>query len=256
MPSALAGPATLPLQTRVAPIDQADVADRTIQVIWTTGASVVRPRGFPSLGVNEACDEVLLVTNEAVDLSRLRAGAAVLDSHQTETVGAQRAVVENAWLQSGKGYAAIRFPRAGIDLDSDRLLGLARDGIIRNVSVGYSLNRVRVVEPTRQGGRPQVVVERWTPYELSFVTVPADTGAQVINNSKRRFPVQVVGRQSAADTIMLAACRLRMDLRSDLRAKPDVAMSQYNAYLRARGIDPSGTTASSEAMRALRAAYN
>lgn len=251
MSSPMAGARSVPLQTRAAPIAQANTADRTIQVIWTTGAAAPR-RGLPSLGITEVYDEVLLVTDAAVDLSRLRAGAAVLDSHQTGTVGAQRAVVEDAWLQAGKGYANIRFPKAGIDLDSDRLLGLARDGIIRNISVGYSLNRVRVVEPTKANERLQVIVEHWTPYELSFVTVPADTGAQVLTGSKRLFPVQIVGNRGTLSTIEVAALRLRMGLRQDAR-RAKTWSDQFDTELRARAIDPYSEAAHRARIAAFRA---
>lgn len=226
----------LPLQIREAPITKTTTLDRTIQVIWTTGATVVR-RGFPELGISEPCDEILLVTDDAVDLSRLKAGAAVLDSHQTETVASQRAIVEDAWIQGGKGYASARFPKAGLDPASDRLFVLAKDGIIRNVSVGYAINRVRVVKPTRSGERIKVIAERWTPHELSFVAVPADIGAKVLTGNQRLFPVEVVRGTGGIGIIRSAAARLRMSMRA-YPCETHTALNAYAAELRLAGIDP------------------
>ena len=56
-------------------------------------------------------------------------------------------MVERAWIEGKEGKATIRFPREGLDQAADRMFGLISDGIIRNVSVGYSIERVKVVEP-------------------------------------------------------------------------------------------------------------
>ncbi len=84
-------------------------------------------------------DEVLIVSEKAVDLSRLNAGAAVLDSHNAYTTQAQVAVVERAAIRDGEGIATIRFPKPGVDESADRLFVLVADRIVRNVSVGYSI---------------------------------------------------------------------------------------------------------------------
>ena len=57
--------------------------------------------------------------------------------------------------------------------------GLVSEGIIRNVSVGYSQDEVKIERPERIGDVGKWVVTRWTPFEISFVTIPADPGAQV-----------------------------------------------------------------------------
>ncbi|MEH0069336.1 HK97 family phage prohead protease [Pannonibacter sp. Pt2-lr] len=72
------------------------------------------------------------------------------------------------------------------------MFGLISDGIIRNVSVGYSIERVKVVEPVAKGEVEQRIVERWTPLEVSFVTVPADPRAQVRAADQASYPVEIV----------------------------------------------------------------
>lgn len=70
----------LPMQTRLAPVASIEAETRTVEVVWTTGASVRRRRWT---GFDTAIDyeEILVVSRDAVDLSRLDAGAPVLDSH-------------------------------------------------------------------------------------------------------------------------------------------------------------------------------
>ena len=74
--------------------------------------------------------------------------------------------------------ARLRFPSEGADPEADRLWRMVSEGIIRNISVGYIQDEVRVVEPQKRGEVEKWLVERWTPYEISFVTVGADPGAQ------------------------------------------------------------------------------
>lgn len=204
-------PASLPLQMREAPVKSVTAASRLIEVVWTTGAAVRRLR-WDGWDTAVPFDEVLEVSDAAIDLTRLKAGAPVLDSHQAQSISAQRAVVENAWLSGGKGYASLRFPTEGVSEASDQLFRMAKDKIIRNISVGYAINRVRVEEPKKAGEVERRIVERWTPYELSFVTVPADAGAQVRSQAQTRtFPVTVV-RGSGGDFSPEAA-RARMRAR-------------------------------------------
>ncbi len=55
--------------------------------------------------------------------------------------------------------------------------------------MGYSVDQVRIVEPETRDGVEQWIVERWTPYELSFVTIPADPQAQTRSGATETYPV-------------------------------------------------------------------
>jgi hypothetical protein len=168
----------LPMQTRLAPVASIEAETRTVEVVWTTGASVRRRRWT---GFDTAIDyeEILVVSRDAVDLSRLQAHAPVLDSHSQWTTRAIVGVVERAWIDKGEGRASLRFPKPGVDEAADRLFALVTDGIVRNISVGYRIDKVRIERPERVGEPERWFVERWTPHELSFVAVGADPGAQV-----------------------------------------------------------------------------
>ncbi len=198
MPKTAMEEAGMPAQTRLAPIAKPDADARTMDVIWTAGASVRRRRRTYSDGV-QVYDEELVVSDKAIDLARMKAGAPVLDSHSAWSTRSQIAVVDDVWLSDGKAYARIKFPSEGVDEQSDRVFALASEGIIRNISVGYSIDKVRVVEPKEEAGVTRWVVERWTPHEISFVTIPADPDAQVQGQRSAvdLFPIEFLNRASA-----------------------------------------------------------
>lgn len=207
-------PDALPLQTRLAPLGTVDVASRTIEVVWTTGATV-RRRRYIGWDTSVPFDEELVVTSEAIDLTRMQAGAPVLDSHSGYSTDSIRAVVDKVWLAGGQGLATLRFPSEGVRKSSDELFEMARDKIIPNISVGYRIDQVRVIAPKKEGDIERRVIEKWTPYEVSFVAVPADAGAQVRSGDTRSFPVQIIGRATPPGAIgTAAAVRSRMLMRA------------------------------------------
>jgi phage major head subunit gpT-like protein/phage head maturation protease len=139
---------------------------RTVDVIWTTGAAVNRrdTRG--------SYREVLSLAPGHVHLDSLR-GASVLDDHQNRGLRNVLGVVEEAAIEGGRGTARIRFSSRP---EVEPIVRDVQAGVIRNVSVGYSVQRRREEVDPRTGIRTQTAIE-WTPSELSFVPVPADPGA-------------------------------------------------------------------------------
>ncbi|MET3791779.1 prohead protease/major capsid protein fusion protein [Aquamicrobium terrae] len=196
-------PASLPMQTRREPILPAtvDTETRSVDVVFTTGAAVRRQRwtGWDS---SVPFDEILEVSERAIDLSRLNAGAPALDSHSVWSSFSQVGVVERAWIEGKEGRATIRFPREGLDQAADRMFGLISDGIIRNVSVGYSIDRAKVIEAEKKGEVEKRIVERWTPLEVSFVTVPADPRAQVRAADQASYPMEFIETRSNKEASM------------------------------------------------------
>lgn len=146
---------------------------RTVEVVFTTGASGVR------YGWSEDYIEQLDVTPEAVDLTRLNSGAPVMDNHSwyatsSETPG----VVESAWIVDGEGRAILRFDT---DEKGEALFGKIARGIITKVSVGYRVSEYERIAPENKGDLPIYVARRWMPFEISMVPVPFDNGAGVRN---------------------------------------------------------------------------
>jgi HK97 family phage major capsid protein len=63
-----------------------------------------------------------------------------------------------------RGYAKVRFSRNKL---AQEVLDDVRDGILRGVSFGYSIDEME----EREGS---MVATRWSPYEISVVSIPAD----------------------------------------------------------------------------------
>ena len=108
-------------------------------------------------------NEILSHTPDAADLSRLNDAAPVLFNHDpNKPIG----VVERAWMDEGKkrGYVSVRFSKNQF---AQEVLNDVRDGVLRNVSFGYS------IDDLQQRGE-DFIATRWSPYEVSIVTIPAD----------------------------------------------------------------------------------
>ena len=108
-------------------------------------------------------NEVLSHERGAVDLGRMNDGAPVLFNHDPNRV---IGVVERAWLDGEKkrGMVSVKFSRNPF---AQEVMTDIADGVLRNVSVGYSINQME----ERAG---DFVATSWSPYEVSVVGIPAD----------------------------------------------------------------------------------
>lgn len=177
----------LPKFGRAAEVSAAsfDEADNTIEVIWTTGAAV-RRRDWRS---GRFYQEVLEVSPQAVRLDRLNAGAPLLDTHDDwslrSVIGS--VVPGSAKLEGGKGFARVKLSRAAEDA---AIVEKIKDGIIRNISVGYAIHRVQKTESDVDGADDEWRVVDWEPLEISAVPVPADAGSQIRKNEHELTPCE------------------------------------------------------------------
>lgn len=107
--------------------------------------------------------EVLSHDTKAPNFMRLNDGAPFLFNHNPDKV---LGVVERAYLNEDKkrAYAKIRFSRSEF---AKQYLDDVKDGILRGISFGYSIDEV---EQREEG----VLATSWTPHELSLVSIPAD----------------------------------------------------------------------------------
>ena len=120
-------------------------------------------------------NEVLSHDPSAVDLGRMNDGAPVLFNHDPDRV---IGVVERAWVDGEKrrARALVRFSRNSF---AEEVLADVRDGVLRNISVGYSID-------TAEERNDNIVITRWQPHEVSVVSVPADPSIGI----GRSLPVQ------------------------------------------------------------------
>ena len=114
--------------------------------------------------------EILRHSTEAVQLDRINNGsAALLFNHDRD---AYIGTLTRGWLEGGK----LRV-KASFELDN-KDNALARkiyhsvvNGTLKSVSVGYEYNDIEI---ENRDGEDYVIATRWTPFEGSIVTVPAD----------------------------------------------------------------------------------
>jgi phage head maturation protease len=149
-----------------------DPTDNSLEVIWTTGAPVQRVGFFMGPFI-----ETLEVSAAALRLGRLDAGAAVLDSHDMYELSAAigSVVPGSVRIANGQGTARIRLADTPDVADT---VAKIRAGHLRNVSVGYLVHTYERLAGD-EGELDELRAIDWEPTEISFVTVPADPGAQV-----------------------------------------------------------------------------
>ncbi|RYE54159.1 MAG: hypothetical protein EOP18_07940, partial [Rhizobiaceae bacterium] len=113
---------------------------------------------------------------------RLNGGASLLFNHKpSDVIG----VVESARIDSDrKGRAVVRF---GKSARAEEVWQDVKDGILRNVSVGYIVRSVEMTEK-RDGGTYVYTVTKWEPFEISIVTIPVDTTVGVQRNLNPQSP--------------------------------------------------------------------
>lgn len=163
----------LSLRAAVRP-ETVDGEKRTAEMVWTTGARVLRG-GF----WQDPFWEELSTDPAHVRLERLNNGAPLLATHSQRDLAAVLGVVESARMEKGSGVAVVRFARAEDDPAADQAFRKVKDGILQNVSVGYRIHKMERVErgEPEKGTYDVMRAVDWEPYELSVVPVGADDGA-------------------------------------------------------------------------------
>lgn len=137
--------------------DTVDVKARTVELAFASEEPYERWWGT----------EVLDCAAGAVDLSRLNNRHPLLLNHDPRQ---QVGVVERAWIDGDrKCRSLVRFSRSAL---GEEVFQDVQDGIRELVSVGYTIDDM--VLESRKDDEATYRVTRWTPYEVSIVSVPAD----------------------------------------------------------------------------------
>ena len=116
--------------------------------------------------------EILDVSSTSMRQGRLRSGANLLMDHDTKDVVG---VVES--VEIGADRVARAVVRFGKSVRAEEVWQDVREGIRRNVSVGYMIHKAVLVETV--DGVETYRVTDWEPFEVSLVSVPADASVGV-----------------------------------------------------------------------------
>ena len=118
-------------------------------------------------------DEILSHTDGAVDLTRLNSIGVVLFNHNRDAILGK---IIKAWIEDNKGHAQIEFDK---DEQSEVIYQKVLNQTLKGVSVGYNISVWESVEDKAVSldGRfkgPCRIAKKWTPFEISIVSIPAD----------------------------------------------------------------------------------
>lgn len=161
--------------------------ERVVRCSISSETPYARYMADPESGEWVKALEVLGHKPGEIDDTRMRDGLVIQDTHYGEQIG----IMDKPEVKDGKIVGTIRFGHSqkARDIEADAL-----DGIKRNMSVGYIVNEYKRDGVDAATGLPIFRVTNWTPYEASFVNVPADTNIGV-------------GRAEADETITRTAAK-------------------------------------------------
>lgn len=117
--------------------------------------------------------EILDHSAGSMDLGRLESMGVVLFNHNANKVLGK---IEKVWVDGNRGKAIVEFDD---DDEAEIIRKKVAGGTLKGVSVGYSVDAWEEVAAgkTSSGGRftgPCHIAKKWTPLEISIVSVPAD----------------------------------------------------------------------------------
>jgi len=183
--------------------------------------------------------EILGHKKSEVDMGWVKSGTApLLNQHDpADLIG----VIESAKLESGRGTAVVRFGKSAraqeIRLD-------VIDGIRTNVSVGYRVHEMKLVESADDG--PDIYrVTKWQPLEVSLVALPADLSVGVgRSDSEIERAAPAAASQKKENNMDLKARAKKMGLHED--ASEESVLAAERAAFLAEGKKAAATEFAAE----------
>jgi len=155
--------------------DTINEQDRTVELSFSSEAPYERWFG----------PEILSHDAGAIDLARMQEVGVLLFAHGRDANYGRMPIgtIEKVWIDDStkKGRAIVKFDD---DEDSDRVFQKVKKGIIKGVSVGYSVSSWEEVKAgkTSANGRvqgPAYIALKWEPFEISIEPTPADPSVGV-----------------------------------------------------------------------------
>ncbi len=152
-----------------------DEENRTVEVAFSSEDPYLRWYGWEVLGHEK----------DEVNLDWLTGGSApLLDQHDhSKIIG----ITVKAWIDKDrKGRAVVRF---GKGAHATEVWDDVVDGIRRNISVGYEVHNMKLIEEDEEKGDTYRIT--WSPFEISFVSVPADKTVGVGRSAEEKLLDQI-----------------------------------------------------------------
>lgn len=116
--------------------------------------------------------EILDHSDGAVDLTRLNEIGVLLFNHDTDQVVGK---ILRAWIEDRRGNAEVEFDT---DEDAEKIRLKVASGTLKGVSVRYTVSSFEDISANKTSTDgfigPCSIARKWTPLEVSIVSVPAD----------------------------------------------------------------------------------
>jgi HK97 family phage prohead protease len=177
--------------------------NHTVDAVISMGSAVKRTYGT----------EVLRISPDAVDLTRLREGGIpLLDHHKQDGINSMLGKLVSARFERGALIGRFKFNATP---EGKKAEGMVARGEITGISAGYRVDRWLITDEdgdvvdernTRWDDDLTFTATRWQLFEASLVGVPADASAQVRSLSR-------------VDQIELSNIRARMACRARMIAR-------------------------------------
>jgi phage head maturation protease len=150
--------------------------DHTVEAVISMGSPVERPYGT----------EVLRISPDAVDLSRLlEGGIPLLDHHQQTGINAMLGRLTDAWFERSALIGRFKFNQTP---EGEKAEGMVARGEVTGISAGYRVEHWLITDDDgdivdqkniRWDDELTFTATRWQLFEASLVGVPADGEALV-----------------------------------------------------------------------------
>lgn len=180
-----------------------DEDKRTVRIAFSSEQPYERDFGIEILDHDRANLEFMASGNAPL----------LLDHDATKQIG----IVENASIDSDKvGRATVRFGRSKL---AEEVFNDVKDGIRRNISVGYEVFDMKAVEKgsEEEGSSKRTFRVGFKPLEASIVSIPADTSvgvgrsASITTNNRIEGKKQMSEEKTVNPNDILKAERKRVD---------------------------------------------
>ncbi len=170
--------------------------------------------------------EILDLAQPSVRLGRLTAGGPLLMDHDSrDHIG----VIESVQIGTDRvGRAVVRF---GKSARAEEVFQDVKDGIRRNVSVGYMIHKAVLVEQNEEQDTYRVT--DWEPFEVSLVSVPADASVGIGRSADAESPIEFIHLQEKQimSDINVEEVRAEAVKSEQKRTQEIIAMGeQFKAY--------------------------
>jgi len=159
--------------------------------------------------------EVLDHSEGAVDLTRLSEIGCLLFNHNRDKVIGK---VNRVWIENNRGCAEVEFDT---DEESETIYQKVKSGTLKGVSVGYQIDSWEEVMTNKisADGKftgPVEIARKWTPFEISIVSVPADPTVGVGRKMEEKPQKENQGNQNQDGIRSLAFFKRQLQINKNI----------------------------------------